>query len=178
MAVSSKTFTVGVDSDSAHLVFGIRAAAADFVRGYFRTKIEGAEDAGIDRMTAMQKGAITFAKAAKGSRLVRAIPPALVKWAGYVEYNARHHWFPAVEAQTIGTFDRDNISAMPGDVKVVKLGGLIFIGSFSGDIPTDIVEIRVTKVGGTYLCTIVHGRPDDGSDVALPEPVEPEGVDA
>ena len=105
MAVKSKTFTVGVDSDADHIVFGLRAAAADFIRAHFRAKIEGAEDAGIDRMTAMQKGAITFAKAAKGSRLVRAVPPALVKWAGYVEYNARHHWFPAVEAQTIGTFN-------------------------------------------------------------------------
>lgn len=178
MAVKSKTFTVGVDSDAAHIVFGLRAAAADFIRAHFRAKIEGAEDAGIDRMTAMQKAALTYAKAAKGSRLVRAVPPALVKWAGYVEYNARHHWFPAVLAQTIGTFDRDNISAMPGDVKVVKLGGLMFIGSFSGDLPEDIIEMRVSKVGTSYLCTIVHGRPDDGDEVTMPEPVEPEGVDA
>lgn len=178
MAVSNKTFGVEADSEAAHVVFGLRAAAADYLRGMFREKIEGAEDAGVDRMTAMQKAALNYAKAAKGSRLCRAVPPALVKWAGYVEYNARHHWFPEVRSQTIGTFDRSNVAAMTGDVKLVKIGGLTFVGSFEGDLPQDIVEVRVSRVGQSYLCTLVHGRPDDDSDTLVPDPVEPEGVDA
>lgn len=178
MAVSINTFPVGVDSESAHIVFSLRAAAADVLRGLFKSKIEGAENAGIDRMTAMQKVALTYAKAAKGSRLCRAVPPALVKWAGYVEYNGRHAWFPEARPQTIGTFDRECISTMPGSVKVVKLGGLLFIGASEGNLPEDIIEVRVSRVGSSYLCTIVYGRPDDDSDIEVPDPVEPEGVDA
>lgn len=178
MAVMINSFAVGVDSEAAHLVFGLRAGAADFLRGFFRQKIEGAEDAGIDRMTAMQKAAMVFAKAAKGSRLCRAVPPALVKWAGYVEYNSRHGWFPEALPNTIGTFDRECVSVMPNGVKLVKLGGLLFIGASEGNLPQDIIEVRISKVGSNYLCTIVYGRPDDDSRIETPEPVEPEGVDA
>ena len=129
-------------------------------------------------MTAMQKVALTYAKAAKGSRLCRAVPPALVKWAGYVEYNSRHGWFPEALPNSIGTFDRDCIGVMPGNIKIIKLGGLIFIGTFEGNLPTDIIEVRISRAGALFICTIVHGRPDDDSRIELPEPVEPEGVDA
>jgi hypothetical protein len=179
MAVSSKTFAVNVENDSGHMVFGLRAAAADYLRSVFRQKLDSAEDAGINKMTAMQKAAMSYAKAATKSRLCRAVPAALVKWAGYVEYNRNLSWFPEARDVSVGTFDRECISAMPGDVKLVKIGGLTFVGSFEGDLPSDITEVRVAKVGSMYLTTVVHGTQDDGDDDALvPDPVEPEGVDA
>lgn len=179
MTVFSKVFPVDVENDTGHVVFGLRAAAADYLRSIFRQKIDAAEDAGIDKMTAMQKMALSYAKAATKSRLCRAVPAALVKWAGYVEYNKGLSWFPEARSACIGTFDKESISAMPGDVKLIKIGGLTFAGSFVGELPTDITEVRVAKVGNSYMATVVHGSPDDGgNDSLVPDPVEPEGVDA
>lgn len=178
MGFQSKTFDVGLDSEASMITFGARVAMADYVRSYFRKKIEGAEDAGVDRMTAMQRASLDWGKAARGSRMVRSIPASLVQWAGYAEYNTNFPWFIRPLNGSIGTFDKGALVGMPGNVKMIQLGGLTFVGLLDMAIPSDLYEVRVTKFPDLVQATILWGRPDNDSRLEVPEPVEPEGVDA
>jgi len=174
MAVTTKTFEVALDNDRAAVAFGLRLAVVDYIRGQFRRKLDSAEDAGVDKTTAMQRFSLTYAGAARGYRLARAIPASLIQWAGYVEYNATVEWFPKAKTGTVGSFDKECVSTLPSNVALIKLGGISFAGVVDGALPSDIIEVRVGAEDGKYIATIVAGRPDDGSSLEVPTPTEPE----
>jgi hypothetical protein len=174
MAITTKTFEVSLDNERAGVAFGLRLAVVDYLRSCFKKKLDSAEDAGVDKTTAMQRFSLAYAGAARGYRLARAIPGSLVQWAGYVEYNAATEWFPKAGADTVGTFDKEALSTLPGSVALIKLGGVNFAGIFEGTMPADIIEIRVGIVDGKYMATVVSGRPDDGSRLDVPMPQDGE----
>ena len=179
MALKTTVFEVALDNDRAEIAFGLRVAVVEYLRNRFRKKLAGAEDAGVDKMTAMQRFSLSYAGAARGYRLPKAIPASLVSWAGYVEYNDSVEWFPSAPRGTIGIFDKEAISTPPGNVALIKMGGVNFAGVFEGAIPSDVVEVRITVLdSGKYQATVVSGRPDDGSDMRVPMQSEPETQDA
>jgi len=179
MALKARTFEVSLDSEASMIVLGCRFAMANYLRGYFRKKIEGAEDAGVDRMTAVQRAALDWGKATRGSRMLRSIPASLVSWTSYAEFNGRLDWFIPVYGDTFGTFDRTCIQSLAGGVKMVKLGGLNFVGIDNEPLPGDLFEVRIWKsTTGNLHCTYIVGRPDDDSGEHAPQPVEPEMEDA
>jgi hypothetical protein len=180
MAFKTKTFEVRLDSDKTKLAFGLRMAAADYIRSEIANKLGTAEDASIDRQTAMQKFSLLWANTARGFRLPRAIPAALVQWCGFVEFNNNHEGFPKAAPHSIGAFGYDSVQELPGDVVVIKLGGIAFTGVCPQGVPGDITETRVAWTPDGYIATIVYGRADDDSAIRQPVPVEgePEPSDA
>lgn len=178
MAVTKKSFEVKLDNERAEIAFGLRIAITDYIRQRFKQKLAAAEDAGVDKVTAIQRFSLAYAGAARGFKLPRAIAPQLIQWAGYVEYNARMNWFPACPSGTVGTFDQEAASMLPGDVCLIKMGGVNFAGICEGGLPGDITEVRVGIEDGKYTATIVAGKPDDGSDTRVPVPEAPETQDA
>lgn len=180
MAIGVKTFEVRLDSDKQKLAFGLRVAVADWLRGELANRIANASSAGVDRQTAVQRFALTWAQVARGYRLPRAVPAALVNWTGYVEFNAEQEGFPKAVPHSIGHFGHDGLQELPGDVIIVKLGGISFAGVCAGGLPGDISEFRVAWTPDGYLATVVYGRPDNDSGIRTPVPVEgePEPQDA
>jgi len=177
MPYRTKSFEVKLDSPKAIMAFGIRMAVADWIRDEVARRIDTADSAGIDRQTAVQRFGLEFAGCARGYRLPRAIPPTLVQWAGFVEFNKGRGSYPTAAPHSIGSFGLDHVQSLPGDVVVVKLGGISFAGVAEGGLPGDICEVRVAWTPDGYMATVVAGRPD-GDDVRLPVPQEPETQDA
>lgn len=180
MPLTVKTFEVATDNEKAALAFDLRGAVLDFIRMRIAETLVRAEDADIDRQTAMRRFSMTYAGAAKGYRLPRAVPSGLVSWAGYVEYNAGREGFPAAPEGTVGTFSKDGVATLPGGLLLIKMGGVMFIGTGpEGGIPADLFETRIHKgTNGKYIATFVCGRLDNGGGADVPVPVDPEEVDA
>jgi len=178
MTIKIVNFEVSAGNDAAELAFGLRIVVINYLREQFASKLAGAEDAGVDKVTALRKFSLTYAKAAKGYRLPRAILPSQVQWAGYAEYHKGRDGFPAPALNTAGTFDREALRALPGGVILVRLGGVEFVGTTTEPIANDVFEIRIAKTGRTYLCSLLSGRFDDGSAVAIDVPSAPETIDA
>src|SRR5262245_61347866 len=144
MAYRTKTFEVKLESEKAQLSFGIRMAVVDYIRGEIRERLAKAADAGIDRQTVVQRFGLTFAGTARGYRLPRAIPSALVQWAGFVEYNeAGENGYPAAAPHSVGAFGASHVQELTGNVVVAKMGGLSFAGICEGGLPADICEVRI-----------------------------------
>src|SRR5262245_5424296 len=177
MPYRTKSFEVKLESERAQIAFGLRAAVVDHIRGLIASKLNAAEDAGIDKQTAIQRFSLSYAGAARGYRLPRAVPANLVNWAGFVEYNRGRGSYPEAVPHSAGAFGWDSISELPGNVVLVKLGGISFAGVCEGGLPGDIAEVRVASTPDGYIATVVAGRPE-GDDVALPVPQEPETQDA
>jgi len=178
MALKRLTFEVGLDSGPSMIIFDARIAMANYLRDYFRSKIEGARNAGVDRTTAMQRASLDWGVAARESRMIRSIPVGLVQWASYAEFNAHLDWFIQPPTDTLGTFDRKAVVAMPGNVRLIRMGGLTFCGVCFEALPADVLEVRVWRGVTANYCTIISGRPDNDDRAEATEPVEPEGADA
>ena len=185
MAVTTKSFPVVVQSERKALAFDLRVAVVDWLRARIARKIDSAEDVGIDKQTAVQRFCLTYAGAAKASRLARGVPSGLVRWAAYAEFNKTLEWFPKAQQGTVGSFGKDALTILPNDAAMVQLGGIEFVGVLAGGVPEDLVEVRVSTHGtdgrplaSGYLATLVIGRPDSGQGEGLPVPVEGELQDA
>lgn len=180
MAITSKTFEVEPANERAAFAFDLRAHVVDFVRGRIAEALKRAEDAEVDRTTALRRFSLLYAGAAKGYRQVRTVPGSLLNWAAYVTVNDSREGFNRANASTVGTFDKESVQPLPGNVKLIRLGGISFAGVLDGDIAEDLFEVRITKRhdDGKYVATLLFGRPDGEDPVGMPQPVEPEGVDA
>jgi hypothetical protein len=179
MAMTSKVFPVEVDNERASLAFDMRAAVVDFLRSRVALALSRAEDAGIDKQTALRRFSLTFAGAAKGFRLPRTVPGSLVNWAAYAEINKTRADFPTVDDGDIGTFDKECVTTLPGDIMLVKMGGVTFAGVCPGGKPEDLFEVRIGKdEAGKYHAVFVCGRIDGDDRIGIPTPVEPEAQDA
>jgi hypothetical protein len=182
MAVRIMNFELTVDNERSALAFDMRAAMVDFIRARINETLARAEDADIDKETALRRFSMNYAGAAKGYRLVRSVPSALVSWAAYAEVNKRREGFPAAMPGTVATFNKDSVTMLPGDLLMIKMGGVMFIGQLAGGIPEDLYEVRVHKQddqrGGKYIATFIVGRPDGDDPIGTPVPVEGENIDA
>jgi hypothetical protein len=179
MAYSSKTFEVALENEKAVLAFGLRLSVADFIRSYFRKGLDRAEDAEIDKPTALRRASLNYAAAARGYRLLRAVPATLVNWCGTMEMSRGQQGFIEAGARTLGTFDRSAVRSLPGGVILAKLGGIEFAGACESGVPNDLIETRVTLGDdGKYHCTLISGGPDSGYGADETDPVEPEMEDA
>lgn len=181
MAVRTMRFEVQLESARKALAFDLRVHITDWLRDRFASKMRLAEDAGIDKKTAIQKFCLDYAGAAKASRLARGVPSELVRWASYIEYNATMNWFPAAPRRTVGTFSKEALTILPRNIAMLRVGGIEFLGAFEGEKPADIIEMRIgfdeTEIN-KYWATIIYGRPDEGQSMDTPEPAEPELQDA
>lgn len=178
MPVRIMTFELTVDNERSALAFDMRAAMIDFIRGRITEVLARAEDADVDKQTALRRFSLTYAGTAKGFRLVRAVPANLVQWAAYAEVNKRREGFPAAKAGTVATFNKDVVTMLPGSLLLIKMGGVMFVGNHAGGIPDDLFEVRVHKEGDKYLATFICGRPDSDDPEGVPVPVDGENVDA
>lgn len=181
MALRTTTFEVMLESQRKALAFDLRTAVVDWLRLRIRQKFDTAEDAGVDKKTALQKFCLNYAGAAKASRLARGVPATLVRWASYVEYNNVMDWFPAAPPRCVGTFDKDSLTVLPSNVALIRMGGIEFVGTLEGGKPEELFEIRVgydPDQPGKFLATLISGKPDDGQNMDTPEPAEPELQDA
>jgi len=179
MAVTSKTFDVTVNNERSALAFDMRGAMVDFLRDRIAQTLSRAEDASIDKQTALRRFSMTYAQAAKGYRLPRTVPASLVQWAAYVETNKDREGFPEARSGSVGTFDKEAVTVLPGNILLIKMGGVTFAGVQEGGVPEDLFEVRVSKTNeGGYAATFVTGRPDGNDPEGAPIPVEPEDVDA
>jgi hypothetical protein len=178
MTVTVKTFEVTVANERSALAFDLRGAVVDFIRRRISEGMARAEDAEIDRTTAMRRFALTYAAAAKGYRQVRTVPGSLLNWAGYVEYNKGREGFPQAVPSTVGTFDKDVVTVLPGNLMLIKMGGVTFAGTLESGKPDDLFEVRISPAARGYVATFVCGRVDGDDPLTIPQPVEPEGVDA
>lgn len=185
MAITVKHFPVVVQSERKALAFDLRVNVVDWLRGRLGRKIATAEDAGIDKQTAVQRFCLNYAGAAKASRLARGIPSGLVRWAAYVEFNQSVDWFPKAPPGSVGTFDKDCLTILPNEVAMIQMGGVEFIGVLDGGKPSDLVEVRVSThdangqpMSQGYMATLVIGKPDEGQATPMPVPADGELQDA
>jgi hypothetical protein len=157
-----QTLEVSLESEKCALAFDLKTCAADWLRRRIRQKIDTAEEAGIEKRTAIQRFCFNYAGAAKSSRLARAIPAGLVRWAAYVEYNATKEWFPKADLRSLGTFDKDRLRVLPHNFLLLRLGSVRFVGPCSDGVPNDLFEIRVGYgAGEKFICTLLSGIPND-----------------
>jgi hypothetical protein len=182
MAITSKTFPVAPANERHALAFDLRANVVDFVRNRVSEALKRAEDAEVDRQTALRRFSLLWAGAAKGYRQVRTVPGSLLNWAAYVTVNDSREGFNRANASTVGTFDKETLQSLENGVKIIRLGGISFAGVLEGDLPEDLYEIRITKrhdlTHNPYVATLLFGRPDGDSPEGIPQPVEPETQDA
>lgn len=175
------TFPVAAARPQDEIALGLRAAVTDFVRAGFRRRIDGGLAAGVDKDTACQRYGLLYAKAAQSYRMCRAIPAALVQWAGRVEWLAHDEGYPVPTPGTIGTTNGETITVMPGRIVLIRLGGINLTGLAATDIPAhEIVEVRIRSVvgenGTTYFAEIVTGR-DLFQRESAPVPVDLENAE-
>lgn len=179
MTLSVKTFVAEVDNERAALAFDMRATLVDFIRGRIKETIRRAEDAEIDRNTALRRFAMTYAGTAKAYRLPRTVPASLVSWCSYATVNDGRDGFPSAPMGTVATFSKESLTRLPSNLMLVKLGGVMFVGPYPDGIPEDLHEVRVRRQDdGKYEVSLITGRPGSGDGAEAPEPVEPETEDA
>lgn len=180
MPLVTKTFDVTVSNERSALAYDMRGAMVDFLRGRIAQTLLRAEDAEIDKQTALRRFSMTYAQASKGYKLPRTVPASLVRWAAYVEVNQDREGFPVAPNGTIGTFDKESVTSLPGNIVLIRMGGVTFAGVLEGGVPEDLFEVRVGKspTTGGYVATLLTGRPDGEDPSGATDPVEPEDVDA
>lgn len=181
MAYSIRRVPVQLGKEADVLSLGLRFVAADYIRGLFRTRFDGAVMAGVDRHQAAQKFAMLWTRAARASKIVRDVPASVVQWCGNAEFQAADPTYPVPEAKSVGTFNKDCLTVLPGSVIVVKIGGIMATGVMTADqapIPMhEVSEIRIRAVGDLdYEAVIVIGRSDaarEDEEVPLPGELQP-----
>jgi len=178
MALRVKTFEAAVDNERAALAFDMRATLVDFIRKRIRETMQRAEDAEIDKTTALRRFSMTYAGTAKAYRLPRTVPASLVSWCCYAEVHNGREGFPAAPMGTVATFSKESVTSLPNSLLLVKLGGVMFVGAYEGGIPEDLHEVRVRRLdSGKFEVSLILGR-SDSDGVEVPEPTEPETEDA
>jgi hypothetical protein len=178
MPVRVLSFEASVDNERAALAFDMRATLVDFLRKRIKDTISRAEDVEIDRDTALRRFSLTYAGTAKAYRLPRTVPASLVSWCAYAEVNSGRDGFPPAMPGTVATFSKEAVTSLPGNLLLVKLGGVMFVGPHEGGVPEDLFELRVRRGDeGKYWVTMICGRMDGDNRAEMPEPVEPEPED-
>lgn len=179
MAYQRITVPVVVPRPQDEIALGIRIALSDHLRGEIRRKLDGGIAAGVDAATIVQRFGLNYAQAATSYRLCRAVPAALVHWAAHVEYNATTEGYPVALPRSIGTFNRQVLTVLPGNTILVRIGGINLVGQSETLInAADVVEVRVVLVEDGYFAEIITGRNDDDFRFGTLVPQEPEHEDA
>lgn len=181
MAYSVARLPIQFGRETDVIAFGLRAVTADFVRGIFRKRFDAGAVAGVSRPDVAQRFSLSWGQARANYKNVRDVPSALIQWAGFAEFHAADTDYPTPEDKSIGTFNRDVLTVLPGGVVLIQLGGIKATGLIEeGAIRLhEVSEVRIREIEVGYEAVIVMGRPErDASGEEQPLPTEHEPLPA
>ena len=179
MAYTRTTFAVQISKPQDEIALGMRIALTDYIRAEFRRSLDGGAVAGVDPHTVAQRFGLLYAQAAASYRLCRAVPAAMVQWACHVEFNSGDAEYPAALPRSVGTFNRDVVTCLPGGTVLIRMGGVNLVGIAETPISVaEIAEVRVFAVDRTFSAEIITGRSDNDSRFGVTVPADFEREDA
>ena len=179
MAYTRTTFPVQISKPQDEIALGMRIALTDYIRAEFRRSLDGGAVAGVDRHTVAQRFGLLYAQAAASYRLCRAVPAAMVQWAAHVEFNIGDAEYPTALPRSVGTFNRDVVTCLPGGTVLIRMGGVNLVGIAETPISVaEIAEVRVFAVDRTFSAEIITGRSDNDSRFGVTVPADFEREDA
>jgi len=173
------TFPVEISKPQDAIALGMRIALTDYIRAEFRRSLDGGAVAGVDRHTVAQRFGLLYAQAAASYRLCRAVPAAMVQWACHVEFNAGDAEYPTALPRSVGTFNRDVVTCLPGGTVLIRMGGVNLVGIAETPVnAAEIAEVRVFAVDRSFSAEIITGRADNDSRIPTTVPADFEREDA
>lgn len=165
------------------MILGARAAVADVLRGEARASISRAGEANIDPMALGQRLVLSYMSACRGSKFLRAFPPAVARWCFMVEQHTGQlagEAYPAAAPGTVGGYSYGWLTVMPHNVVLINAGGVRASGALSEGQAIVLHEVREVRISRTvdldnvvaYTCTVIMSA-DSGNQVGVDDPVEP-----
>ena len=103
----------------------------------------------------------------------------MVQWAAHVEFNIGDAEYPAALPRSVGTFNRDVVTCLPGGTVLIRMGGVNLVGIAETPInAAEIAEVRVFAVDRSFSAEIITGRSDNDSRFGFTVPADFEREDA
>jgi hypothetical protein len=183
------TFPIQLGRPIDSLILGARMAVADILRTEGRAAVARANEAGVDAMTTGQRLVMTYMSATRASQFLRAYPGPVARWCFQTEQHSQQlsgEGYPAAPAMSIGGYDRNWITLMPGNNVLISAGGVRAAGMLAtGPDETPIAlhevrEVRLTRgvdLDGqpTWSCSVIMSN-DVGNRDMVEDPAEPHPV--
>ena len=188
MSFRSVTFPITLARPIDRMILGARMAVADILRREARDAVSRASDAGVDGLSVGRNLVMQYMTACRASRFLRGFPGAVARWCFQVEQHAPQfasEGYPVAPALSVGGYGMEWISSMPGNMVLIRAGGI----NASGALPEgatlvmhEVREVRLTETrdldGATvYQCTIImsadtgpremHEDPVDGQPLVM-----------
>lgn len=163
MSYKVKTFPVKPARLEDTVVFAARVALVDGMRSDIMLAFSRAEDSGIDKQTVLQRFGLSFAKAQRVSKMLRAVPSAIIKIAMHFSFYHETVGYVPAPAGTVGSFGVSSLNVFAGGLSLIDMGGMKFTGVAPewNETPTNVNEVRITRlVNGTYEANVLY----DGSN--------------
>lgn len=189
------TFPIQLGRPIDSIILGARMAVADVLRAEGRAAVARSNEAGVDAMATGQRLVMTYMQAQRASAFLRHFPGPVARWCFQTELHVSQlsgEGYPVAAPQTIGGYDRNWITTMPGGNILISAGGVRAAGTvpLSPDTPQIVMhEIREVRLSKTvdldnqteWVCSVVmsddSGRRDMVEDPAEPQPaLEPEDM--
>lgn len=182
MSFRTITFPITLARPIDRMILGSRMAVADVLRREARDAVTRASDAGVDALTVGRNLVMQYMAASRASRFLRGFPAAVARWCFQVEQHARQFetdGYPAAAALSVGGYGIEWISSMPGNMVLIRAGGI----NASGALPEgaqlvmhEVREVRLTETrdldgAPAYQCTVIMSS-DTGPREMSEDPVD------
>lgn len=181
------TFPIQLGRPIDSIILGARMAVADILREEGRQAVARSHEAGVDAMTTGQRLVMTYMQAQRASAFLRHFPGPVARWCFQTELHAEQlsgEGYVAAPPKTIGGYDRNWLTVMPGGHAMISAGGVRGAGVLpSGpDAPQitlhEIREVRLTKGvdldnSVVWQCSVVMSN-DAGNRDMVEDPSEPQ----
>lgn len=183
------TFPIQLGRPIDSIILGARMAVADILRAEGRQAVARAAMAGVDAMTTGQRLVMTYMSAARASQFLRNYPGPVARWCFQTEQHSQQlagEGYPAAPAMSVGGYDRNWITLMPGGSVLISAGGVRAAGMIeTGPDATPIVlheirEVRLSRTTDldgqtTWNCSVIMSN-DAGNRDMVEDPAEPHPV--
>ncbi len=181
------TFPIVLGRPIDNIILGARMAVADILRAEGRQAVARSNEAGVDAMTTGQRLVMTYMQAQRASAFLRHFPGPVARWCFQTELHAAQlqgEGYMAAPPLTIGGYDRNWITLMPGGNVLISAGGVRAAGTLASgpDEPGialhEVREVRLTKSvdldnATVWQCSVVMSN-DAGNRDMVEDPSEPQ----
>lgn len=184
MTYKSFTFPIEMGKPTDAMTLHMRVAVCDAMRAEAKARFAGATMAGVEQMTVIQKLSFVWAATAKASRMVRSIPVPMFQWAVMAEARATAPeaatlGYPEAKPRSTGSLNRDVLSTLPGNVVVIRAGGVNATGLAPEGLDLqNFVELRMTIIDSTQFEATVITNDNQGEREQSLVPADGELQDA